>query len=182
MSLFSRREFLKVSMAATCSLFVSKGLASDEEMYKENQVAFKKRNENKNVAFYHGVKSGDPLEDAVIIWTRVTPKKEDIDDIPLFFEVAKDEEFNEIVNNGIIQAKRSDDYTVKIDVQNLEAYTKYFYRFSTLGTKPEHRAYSIVGKMQTLPEIYSDPKQVKMAVFSCALYPNGYFNGSIYLE
>ncbi len=176
MSLFSRREFLKVSMAATCSLFVSKGLANDEELYGENQANFKKRNENKNVAFYHGVKSGDPLEDAVIIWTRVTPKKENIDNIPLFFEVAKDEKFNEVVNNGKIQAKRSDDYTVKIDVQNLEAYTKYFYRFRTQESKVENRAYSIVGKMQTLPEIYSDPEQVKMAVFSCANYPNGYFN------
>jgi phosphodiesterase/alkaline phosphatase D-like protein len=31
--------------------------------------------------FYHGVASGDPLEDRVIIWTRITPDRDTLSNI-----------------------------------------------------------------------------------------------------
>ena len=39
--------------------------------------------------FYHGVASGDPLQDRVIIWTRVTPQDGDLS-IPVSWRVATD--------------------------------------------------------------------------------------------
>ena len=63
--------------------------------------------------------------------------------------------------------KKDDDYTVKIDLQNLDAGTIYYYRFKS------NDKVSIVGKTKTIP---TNPSQVKMSVFSCSNYPNGYFN------
>lgn len=46
--------------------------------------------------FYHGVASGDPLSDKVILWTHVTPKhKNEI--IAVSWEVANDINFTDIV-------------------------------------------------------------------------------------
>lgn len=169
MDFFARREFLKTSMAATCSIFVSSGLSACGSSSSKSEESKK---ENSSFGFLHGVKSGDPLETAVIIWTRITPKENEPNNIPVFFEVAKDKNFKNVVNNGYTYAKKSNDYTVKIDVQGLESYTKYYYRFCAQN----NTIYSMVGKTQTLPTLYSTPNQAKMAVFSCSNYPNGYFN------
>jgi len=62
----SRREFLKVSAVVASSLMVSTGLSGCND--DEKVIA---------VTFDHGVASGDPLSDKVIIWTRVTPSNEE---------------------------------------------------------------------------------------------------------
>ncbi|HHD78633.1 MAG TPA: alkaline phosphatase, partial [Epsilonproteobacteria bacterium] len=92
MSLLDRREFIKISALSACSLFISTtltGCGKDEEE-KGNYIS---------VGFDHGVASGDPLSDRVIIWTRATPKVEVADDkvFNIDFEVAKDADFTEIV-------------------------------------------------------------------------------------
>jgi len=53
--------------------------------------------------FYHGVASGDPLSDAVIIWTRVTPDPLPLPNeiIEVNWQVATDIEMQNIVNSGI---------------------------------------------------------------------------------
>ncbi len=153
----SRREFLKISAFAASSLLISTGLSgcgsSDSTL---------------NVAFNHGVASGDPLSDKVIIWTRVSHVENIDSDIEVNFEVATDEAFTNITNNGTYTATKDGDFTVKVDVQNLTATTKYYYRFLVNET------ISSVGIAKTLPT--DTPEQVKMAVFTCANYPNGYFN------
>lgn len=154
MSISTRREFLKVSALSACSLLISTGLSgcmdSDEKV---------------SVTFLHGVASGDPLSDRVIIWTRVTT---DAHSINVNYEVATDAEFSNIIHNGFYTTDSSKDYTVKIDVQNLQEATKYYYRFSSNGTT------SPSGVMKTLAT--GSQESLKMAVFSCANYTNGYFN------
>lgn len=155
----SRREFLKVSAIVASSLMVSTGLSGCND--DEEVIA---------VTFDHGVASGDPLSDKVIIWTRVTPsKEEDLEkEIAVNYEVATDENFSKVVHNGQYKTDKEKDFTVKIDLQNLEAATPYYYRFKS-GTKTSES-----GIAKTLPT--DTPEQVKFAVFSCANYPKGYFN------
>lgn len=152
---FTRREFLKVSAIAACTLVVSTGLSGCND-------------DNIRVAFNHGVASGDPLSDRVIIWTRVTPLDSGVSSVRVSYQVATDASFTHVTNSGTATTTLAQDYTIKIDVQNLSPYTKYYYRFWVGKT------YSPVGKAKTLP--ISAPEQVKMAVFSCANYPQGFFN------
>lgn len=153
---FTRREFLKVSAMAACTLVVSTGLSGCGS------------DESNNVTFNHGVASGDPLSDRVIIWTRVTPTQSGTSSIQISYQVATDSAFSHVTNSGSATTTSAQDYTIKIDVQNLSPYTQYYYRFWVGKT------YSPVGKAKTLPT--SAPQQVKMAVFSCSNYPKGYFN------
>ena len=123
-----------------------------------------------NVSFDHGVASGDPLADRVILWTRVTPQTSRRR-VRVRVEVAADEKFKSLVHSSVKTAKARSDYTVKIDVKGLRAGTVYYYRFRS------GEATSVAGRTKTLPQ--GDVDSVKLAVFSCANYPTshgGYFN------
>ena len=156
---FTRRDFLRISALSFCTLVVSTGVSGCSSSTNPTNVEFK-----------HGVASGDPLLDSVIIWTRLTPDK-DIDSLKLNYEVSKFEDFSVIAHNGDYTTSKAQDYTVKIDLKKLDEDTVYYYRFKSNDKT------SIVGKTKT---ISSNPSQVKMAVFSCSNYTNGYFNA--YME
>lgn len=117
--------------------------------------------------FYHGVASGDPLSDRVIIWTRVTPE----DSLPLIavlWQVSSDEGFENIVASDSVTTGPERDYTVKVDVTGLEPDRTYYYRFSALDNL------SATGRTKTLPVAERD--SVKFAVVSCSNWEFGYFN------
>jgi len=123
-------------------------------------------------AFLHGVASGDPLEDRVVLWTRITAEATTAP-IAVRWEVATDAGFRTIVRKGDVTATAARDHTVKVDVTGLKPATDYFYRFQYLKNgKPAGK--SAVGRTRTLPK--GAVKDVVLAVVSCALYPNGYFN------
>lgn len=118
------------------------------------------------VPFYHGVASGDPTPNAVIIWTRVTP---DVDGVVNgTWQVALDTNFANVVQSGTFSADSSQDYCVKIDVTGLQPNTWYFYEFNALGKN------SVTGRTKTAP--ISGVNQLRFATVSCSNYPNGYFN------
>jgi alkaline phosphatase D len=77
--------------------------------------------------FYHGVASGDPLTDRVIIWTRITPE-DSVDQIPVIWEVSENKNFTPILKSDSTSTSASRDYTVKIDVTGLEPGKFYYYR------------------------------------------------------
>jgi len=157
----TRREFLIASTLTIGSFVISTGLSGCGGGGASNISA----------SFNHGVASGDPLNDRVILWTRATPDT-DVDSFSIYYEVATDITFKNLVRKAeYATVKKSSDYTLKVDFQNLEAGTTYYYRFGT-GDKV-----SDVGITKTLPTVAS---KVKMAVFSCANYPKGYFN--VYTE
>lgn len=118
------------------------------------------------VQFLHGVASGDPLQDRVILWTRVTPDDESLR-LELQWEVAEDPQFKHIVSKGKAQTSQADDFTVKADAAGLKPATSYYYRFK-FGN-----ALSQTGQTKTLPET---AEQVSLAVCSCSNYPAGYFH------
>jgi len=122
------------------------------------------------IRFDYGVASGDPLQDRVILWTHA----KDVDpnpvstNIALQWEVATDATFATIVSSGTVAATANNGYTAKVDATGLTAGRTYFYRFKT-GT-----TLSPVGQTRTLPA--TGVAEVKLAVFSCANYPAGYFH------
>ncbi|HCG9061214.1 TPA: alkaline phosphatase D family protein [Vibrio parahaemolyticus] len=147
----SRRDFMKVvsSTAVATGLI---GCGSDD-------------NESVAVSFEHGVASGDPTQTQVIIWTRVTTAASYVD---VSWQVASDMEFSNVVQSGVFTTDTGRDFTVKVDVQNLNANSQYYYRFIVGEMMSE------VGQTQTLPE--DGVEKASMAVVSCANYPAGYFH------
>ena len=124
------------------------------------------------VAYNHGVASGDPLSDKVILWTRVTPEKAGSYTIPVKWQIGTDEQMQIVVASGDTETQPKNDYTIKVDATGLAPDTVYYYRFMVQSTNGEH--VSPIGKTKTLPT--GDVSQVKMAVFSCSNYPAGYFH------
>ncbi len=116
--------------------------------------------------FLHGVASGDPLSDRVILWTRVTPESEG--DVLVEWDIASDENFDDIVGSGSGVTDAGIDYTVKVDAQGLDAGSSYFYRFRT-GDK-----ISPTGRTRTAS--VGSLAAASFAVVSCSNYPAGYFH------
>ncbi len=118
--------------------------------------------------FYHGVASGDPLNDRVIIWTRVTPDTNFTGPIIVNWKIATDTSMLNVVNNGSYNTDPSKDYTVKVDVTGLSEDTWYYYEFNALGSN------SIRGRTKTTPLVNAD--SLRFAVVSCANFEAGFFN------
>lgn len=114
--------------------------------------------------FNYGVASGDPLQNKVIIWTKIESTEAVA---KVFYEVSKDDGFQKIVNTGEITTDKSKDYTIKADVDSLKPDTYYYYRFKYKDS------YSPTGRTRTLPE---ETNKFKLAVVSCQNFSTGYFN------
>jgi len=114
--------------------------------------------------FLHGVASGDPLADRVVLWTRVTVARARP---TVRWVVADDPDLSEIVAEGDVETSAERDYTVKVDVDGLEAGRTYFYAFEL------DEARSAVGRTRTLPDAPVD--RVRLGVASCSNYANGFF-------
>lgn len=119
-----------------------------------------------SATFAHGVASGDPLSDRVVLWTRVTTDA--TERVAVAYVVATDPQLAQIVAQGSAFAEPARDFTVKIDRDGLAAGTTYYYRFSALG------ADSPVGRTRTLPAGTVD--RLRIGVVSCASYAHGLFN------
>jgi alkaline phosphatase D len=121
--------------------------------------------------FEHGIASGDPLADSVIIWTRVTPMPEAAAPavpLPVQWVVATDEALTDVMAKGKVEATAEADYTVKVDVTGLKPGATYFYRFNS------GEAVTATGRTRTLPE--GKTERVSFAAVSCSNFPYGYFN------
>jgi alkaline phosphatase D len=118
------------------------------------------------VAINHGVASGDPKQDRVVIWTRVSPVEPG--PVPVRWIVARNRELTDVVKTGVIETSEGRDYTVKADVTGLRPGAPYFYGFRAGAAE------SSIGKTRTLPR--GRTEQAKLAVVSCASFPHGFFN------
>ncbi|KAK4157045.1 alkaline phosphatase [Chaetomidium leptoderma] len=158
--------------------------------------------------FTHGIASGDPYADSVILWTRVAPsaasdfnnvtvegtvalynhetdKYIKADPHPICVEwkvweakstglrprkcVPRD---GAVVSQGTAYTTSDIDYTVKVEAKGLKPFTTYNYQFTVCGSNNT----SPVGRTKTAPSADANLDELKLAVFSCSNYPNGYFN------
>ncbi len=117
--------------------------------------------------FYYGVASGDPLQDAVIIWTKVSPE-DSVDQLSVRWEFSLEDSFDNLVASGNHIAQAESGYTVKVDITGLNPGTRYFYRFNFEGV------YSPTGRTMTAPK--DDVDSLKLAIVSCSNYEFGPFN------
>ncbi|MGO1693086.1 MAG: alkaline phosphatase D family protein [Marinobacter sp.] len=158
MTRLTRRDFLKASAMGMGAVVVSTGLAG---------CVFDS-DDKRSTEFTHGVASGDPLADGVVLWTRVVPDKNFEKAVSVAWEVATDKDFETLVHSGTAEARNVHDFTVKVDVRGLSAGQTYYYRFHSSDSQ------SPAGTTLTLPEGAID--SVRLGVVSCANYPAGYFN------
>ncbi|MEV4868722.1 alkaline phosphatase D family protein [Streptomyces syringium] len=126
--------------------------------------------------FLHGVASGDPLPDGVLLWTRVTPAPEAVPgsglgpDVEVRWEVAEDAAFARVVAHGTATATTATDHTVKADVRGLRPATDYHFRFITGD------AVSPAARTRTAPAHSAATAGVRFGVVSCANWEAGHFS------
>lgn len=125
--------------------------------------------------FAHGIASGDPLPDGVVLWTRVTvgpdaaPGSGGGAPATVQWEIAADSGFTAVVAAGSLRADAESDHTVKVDVRGLNPAQDYHYRFRALGET------SAIGRTRTAPADSAAPARLRFGVVSCANWEAGYF-------
>ena len=147
-----RRQALKISSIGAIGLTASIGSSCSKNTY----------------VFNHGVASGDPLSDRVILWTRVTPQQ--AGPVRVILEVSKNKSFSSIVFSQKLQTSSLSDYTIKYDFlakKYCDSDKGFFYRFRA------GNAISEIGKSKTFSE---NTISAKIGIFSCSNFPAGYFN------
>ncbi|KAI3323877.1 PhoD-like phosphatase [Xylariaceae sp. AK1471] len=148
--------------------------------------------------FTHGVASGDPLDDSIILWTRAAPTSDNDKSnitvsgyVPLYdhstdeyvessnapvcvdWKIGTSKSLKQFVDSGVAHTSSDIDYTVKVEAKRLKPFTTYYYQFTICNSKNT----SPVGRTKTIPsknDKVSAP--VRLAVYSCSNYPLGFFN------
>ncbi|WP_336937789.1 alkaline phosphatase D family protein [Acinetobacter modestus] len=154
----SRRELIQKSLFGFGALSLSVGFTGCNDSSDQETATLQ-------VNFEHGVASGDPLQDRVILWTRLTPSDSSVR-LQVTWEIALDQQFKQIIKTDKVTTAAAQDFTVKVDATGLKPNQSYFYRFS-FGDK-----ISPIGQTKTLP---TSTSKVSFAVCSCSNYPAGYF-------
>ncbi|KAI0009766.1 PhoD-like phosphatase-domain-containing protein [Xylariaceae sp. FL0662B] len=150
------------------------------------------------LAFTHGVASGDPYPDSIILWTRIAPSTAsdagnvtvegtvplynhdtdpyvEADPHPICVEWkvwVQNAKRDTAVGRGKAFTTSDIDYTVKVEAKGLRPFTTYNYQFAVCGSDNK----SPVGRTKTAPRPDADVAELSLAVFSCSNFPTGYFN------
>jgi len=124
--------------------------------------------------FLLGVASGDPLPDAVVLWTRLVRDPFAAGSMPshpveVGWEVAQDAGFRRVVRRGAALAQPALAHSVHVDVGGLQPAREYFYRFRSRGQL------SPVGRTRTAPARWADPQRLRAGIVNCQDYQNGYW-------
>ncbi|RKG29214.1 alkaline phosphatase, partial [Acinetobacter tianfuensis] len=118
--LLNRRQLIQCAFASAGAFTLPITLTACGGSDDQNETAAA------DLQFLHGVASGDPLQDKVILWTRVTVADLSLR-IELEWEIALDRDFKNIQNSGKVQTSNAQDFTVKVDADKLKANQRYFY-------------------------------------------------------
>ncbi len=121
--------------------------------------------------FYHGVASGDPTNNSVVIWTKLTLDKS-IQEAPVNWEISKDSLFHKLIQKGTSITSSLSDFTIKVRIEDLKQNQTLYYRFNYNGK------YSLIGRTKTLP---TKLKSYKIAFVACSNYEWGYFTNYKYI-
>ncbi|CAN5303425.1 alkaline phosphatase [soil metagenome] len=154
---------MRIDRRRALSMFALGAIAAPDAASAKAAQAYRGK-----IRFDHGVASGDPTSDGVLLWTRVTPVGDAGASIPVSWEVATDAVFARVVSRGATRTDAGRDWTVKAEANGLKPGTDHHYRFR-VGA-----AVSPTGRAKTLP--VGPVADVVLAVTTCALYPAGFFN------
>lgn len=142
--------------------------------------------------FTHGVASGDPYPDSVILWTRASPMMDNNKSnatvrgtVPLYnhelleyvytstspvcvsYAVSPFRNMSTVVSSGRAYTSSDIDYTVKVEAGGLKPFTQYYYQFSICGSDVK----SPIGRTKTTPQRHQDVDDISIAVYSCSNFP-----------
>ena len=119
--------------------------------------------------FHHGVASGDPLTDRVILWTRLSPGDGGAPNgLDVDWRIATDPAVEDVVARGIVRTTAERDFCVKVDATGLQSGRTYHYVFESGGERSQ------IGRTKTLPA--GGATRVRLASMCCSNYPSGFFN------
>lgn len=166
----TRRTFLKGLGFSSGALGVGTTLIScgGQAGNTNTESAITPNSSNATVQFLHGVASGDPRFDRVVLWTRVSVNVEN-SAVAVRVNVYQDESLEVFVKSVPVTTDSSRDFTVKIDCDGLEPNTHYFYQFECGGV------FSRVGRTKTAPRP-SDAREINLGLVSCSSLAHGLFN------
>jgi alkaline phosphatase D len=142
--------------------------------------------------FTHAVASGDPYEDSVILWTRISPSYDDDKSnvtvsgpVALYnhdteeyvskssapvcvdWKISPTEDFNTTADSGTAYTSSDIDYTVKVEAKKLQPFTTYYYQFTVCNSDNA----SPVGRTKTIPSKTGKVETaIRLAVYSCSNY------------
>jgi len=119
------------------------------------------------VSFDHGVASGDPLSNRVILWTRVTPRKTGSQKFTVKWLLSRNQQMTDVIKQGEVITSAVKDYTVKVDVDSLQPNTVYYYQFA-VGKKV-----SRVGRTRPYPSVKSI--KLKWLFLAVPIIQQGFF-------
>ncbi|WP_433629389.1 alkaline phosphatase D family protein [Nocardia sp. CA-120079] len=164
----SRRKLLRFGTAGSVAVLVGASAASSGRFRAPRWLGD---------PFTLGVASGDPLPDGVVLWTRLAPDPLAPDGhggmaqhpVTVDYEVAHDEQFQDVVARGSAVATRELAHTVHPEVGGLEPNRWYFYRFRA-GS-----AISPVGRTRTAPAPGQPTARMRFAFASCQSWTSGYY-------
>jgi phosphodiesterase/alkaline phosphatase D-like protein len=165
----TRRSFLTVTGAAA-ALALTGSLPDVEPANAGPTGAVDRRD-----PFTLGVASGDPLPDAVVIWTRLAPEPlapfggMDRRPVEVEWQVAEDEDFRRVVRQGAAQARPESSHSVHVDVRGLRPWRHYWYRFRVNGVL------SPVGRTRTAPSPDAVIPELSLAFASCQAWWEGWY-------
>ncbi|ODH35366.1 hypothetical protein ACO22_02939 [Paracoccidioides brasiliensis] len=155
-----------------------------------------------DLQFTHGVASGDPYPNSVILWTRCAPSTDNAkdpvsskdggelyDSVPIYgdnegnapvskapvcleYKVAEDKGFKTVADCGTVYTSSDVDYTVKVEASHLKPFTTYYYKFNVCSSDKSSR----VGRAKTSPTEHDEISEISLAVYSCTNFAKGYFN------
>ena len=124
--------------------------------------------------FQLGVASGDPSDDGVVLWTRLSTDPTAIEAVPtavypVRWELADDDSFKSIVRHGTEYATPQLGHSIHVELQGLQPDRWYWYRFHC------EDATSTVGRTRTMPKSDSLPDRLRFAFASCQHFENGHY-------
>lgn len=149
---------------------ISAGTAAcgDDETTPPEEEQFSTDPADQERVYPHGLASGDPKPDGVILWTRVEPEAE-AGPFDVVVEVSTTEDFAELVAKETVTSDAAYDFTVRVKVTGLSPFTRYFYRFKSRGVA------SPTGRTKTAPAADQDVK-VRFAFASCQDFIGRYYH------
>jgi len=161
-----RRDLLRLAAAAATTLWLPRSAWSQPRLPGN--------------PFTLGVASGSPLPDSVVLWTRLVHTGlfggSNLPDVPITvrWELAHDEAFTRIAQNGRAQALPELAHSVHVEAAGLDSGRSYFYRFMVGGDGNDW--VSTTGHTRTLPAPDARPASLRLAYASCQRWEHGYFS------
>ena len=125
--------------------------------------------------FTLGISSGFPTHDSVVLHTRLAVDPLAVDglggmpteDVPLRWELARDERFRRVLRRGVVLARGDVAHSARAVVTGLDPAHEYFYRFIAGGEA------SATGRTRTLPAPHREPREFTLALACCQHLEHG---------